>query len=83
VRDAGFVNVVHRRYRVPIGAWARDPVLKEVGTWNWRQVWNGLEGLSMRLYTGVLGWGEEEVRGLLERVRRDLKDPGVHALFDL
>jgi hypothetical protein len=31
----------------------------------------------------VLGWGEEEVRGLLERVRRDLKDPGVHALFDL
>jgi hypothetical protein len=83
VRDAGFVNVVHRRYRVPIGAWARDPLLKEVGTWNWRQVWNGLEGLSMRLCTGVLGWGEQEVRALLERVRRDLKDPGVHALFDL
>jgi SAM-dependent methyltransferase len=83
VRDAGFVGVVHRRYRVPIGPWARDKTLKEVGTWNLMQVLNGLEGLSMRLYTGVLGWSEEEVRGLLERVRRDLADPRVHALFDL
>lgn len=83
VRDAGFVNVVHKRYRVPIGPWARDATLKEVGGWNLRQVLNGLEGLSMRLYTGVLGWGEEDVRALLGRVRRELADPRVHALFDL
>jgi hypothetical protein len=48
-----------------------------------RQVLNGLEGLSMRLYTGVLGWKEEDILGLLGRVRRDLADPRVHALFDL
>jgi hypothetical protein len=83
VRAAGFVNVVHKRYRVPIGPWARDATLKEVGGWNMRQVLNGLEGLSMRLYTGVLGWKEEDIRGLLGRVRRDLADPRVHALFDL
>jgi hypothetical protein len=83
VRDAGFVNIVHKRYRVPIGPWARNATLKEVGGWNMRQVLNGLEGLSMRLYTGVLGWKEEDIRGLLGRVRRDLADPRVHALFDL
>ncbi|KAH6632603.1 S-adenosyl-L-methionine-dependent methyltransferase [Chaetomium tenue] len=82
VRAAGFEGVVHRRYRVPIGPWARDATLKEVGTWNLMQVLNGLDGLSMRLYTGVLGWSEAEVWALLERVRRDLADPKVHALFD-
>ncbi|KAH6855828.1 S-adenosyl-L-methionine-dependent methyltransferase [Chaetomium sp. MPI-CAGE-AT-0009] len=82
-RAAGFAGVTHRRYRVPIGPWARDATLKEVGTWNLMQVLNGLEGLSMRLYTGVLGWSEEEVRALLERVRGDLADPRVHAMFDL
>lgn len=82
-RAAGFAGVVHRRYRVPIGPWARDKTLKEVGAWNLMQVLNGLEGLSMRLYTGVLGWSEAEVWALLERVRRDLADPRVHALFDL
>ncbi|KAK4155427.1 S-adenosyl-L-methionine-dependent methyltransferase [Chaetomidium leptoderma] len=82
-RDAGFTGVVHKRYRMPIGPWARDRTLKEVGTWNLMQVLNGLEGLSMRLYTQVLGWKEEDVRALLGRVRRDLADPGVHALFEL
>jgi hypothetical protein len=83
VKDAGFVNVVHKRFRLPIGAWPRDPLLKEVGGWNLTQVSNGLEGLSMRLYTGVLGWGEAEVKAMLEKVRADLADPRVHAMFDL
>ena len=83
VRKAGFVKVEHKRFRIPIGAWARDPVLKEVGLWNLMQIENGLEGLSMRLFTGVLKWEEGEVRALLEEVRRDLRDPGIHAMFDL
>ncbi|KAH6634596.1 S-adenosyl-L-methionine-dependent methyltransferase [Chaetomium sp. MPI-SDFR-AT-0129] len=82
-RAAGFKDVTHRRYRMPIGTWARDRTLKEAGAWNMLQVLNGLEGLSMRLYTAVLGWTEEEVWVLLERVKRDLADPGVHALFEL
>ncbi|KAL2196875.1 S-adenosyl-L-methionine-dependent methyltransferase [Corynascus similis CBS 632.67] len=81
-RDAGFQGVTARRYRVPIGPWARDPLLKEVGTWNLMQVLNGLDGLSMRLYTTVLGWEEKEVWALLDRVRTDLANPSVHALFE-
>ncbi|KAK5653798.1 hypothetical protein OQA88_7956 [Cercophora sp. LCS_1] len=83
VKEAGFDEVVHRRFKVPIGPWARDPLLKEVGTWNYMQVEGGVEGLSMRLFTSVLGWEEGEIRALLERVKRDLRDGGVHALFDL
>ncbi|KAK1755495.1 S-adenosyl-L-methionine-dependent methyltransferase [Echria macrotheca] len=82
VRAAGFVSVRHRRFRIPIGAWPRDERLKTVGAWNLMQIENGLEGLSMRLFTGVLKWEEEDVRVLLDKVRRDLRDPRIHGMFD-
>ncbi|KEZ43231.1 hypothetical protein SAPIO_CDS4914 [Scedosporium apiospermum] len=82
VKDAGFKNVVHKRYRIPIGPWAKDPLLKEVGLLNYLQVNGGLEGLTLRLYTSVLKWSEEEILALLAKVRKDLVNPRIHALFD-
>jgi hypothetical protein len=83
VKEAGFVNVVHKRYKIPIGPWARDPLLKEIGTYNYKQVDGGVEGLSMRLFTRVLKWEEQEIKALAARVRKDLANPRIHALFDL
>ncbi|KAK3334231.1 methyltransferase domain-containing protein [Cercophora scortea] len=82
VRGAGFVNVEHKRYKIPIGPWARDPALKEIGLWNYWQVNGGLEGLTLRLFTGVLGWKEDEILVLLAKVRQSLRNPAVHAMFD-
>jgi len=83
VKAAGFRNVVHKRYRIPIGAWPLDPALKEIGLLNHAQISGGLEGLSMRLYTNVLKWKPEEVLLLLDKVRKDLRDPNKHGMFDL
>ena len=74
---------MHRRYKIPVGPWAKLPNLKEVGKLSWLQLNEGLEGMSMRLLTGVVGLSEEEVRVMLEKVRAELKTPKVHALFDL
>lgn len=74
---------MHKRYKIPLGPWAKLPKLKEVGTLSWLQLNEGLEGMSMRLLTGVVGLSEEEVRVMLEKVRAELKTPKVHALFDL
>lgn len=83
VKDAGFKNIVHKKYRVPIGPWAKDPTMKEVGTYNYMQINQGLEGLSLRLYTSVLNWKEEEILVLLSQVRKSLRNPSIHAMFDL
>ncbi|SPN99151.1 related to methyltransferase [Cephalotrichum gorgonifer] len=83
VQDAGFGNIVHRRYKIPFGVWPKDPHLKELGAYNYRQLSEGLEGLTLRLYTSVLGWNEEEIYALLAQVRRELNNPRIHALFDL
>lgn len=51
---AGFVDVVERRYKIPIGGWASDPRLKQLGLYN-RLLWEeGIEGWCMYLLTTVL-----------------------------
>ncbi|KAL2133428.1 hypothetical protein VTI74DRAFT_2354 [Chaetomium olivicolor] len=82
VRDAGFSNVKHHMFRFPIGPWAKDPHLKQVGTYNYYQVLDGLEAFSMRLFTHELGWKPEEVQVLLSLVRTEFKNPNLHAQFN-
>lgn len=43
----------------------------------------GLEGFTIRLLTQVLKWKPEEVQVLLANVRKDFRDPKIHAQFDL
>jgi hypothetical protein len=31
MKDAGFVNIVEKRYKLPIGAWSSDPKYREIG----------------------------------------------------
>ncbi|OJJ05039.1 hypothetical protein ASPVEDRAFT_44586 [Aspergillus versicolor CBS 583.65] len=52
---AGFVDVVERRFKVPIGGWASDPRLKQLGLYNRLQWEEGVEGWCMFLLTAVLG----------------------------
>ncbi|KAJ4304068.1 hypothetical protein N0V88_001677 [Collariella sp. IMI 366227] len=79
VRDGGFVNVRHEVFRFPIGPWAKDRDLKMVGKFNIMQTLNGLEGFSLRLFVGVLGWRQEEVMVLLAHVRNEMKSQVFHA----
>ena len=72
VTGAGFVNVRHHTFRIPVGNWARDERLKLIGAYMLENTLFGLEGFTLRLYCEVLGWSREEVKGFLQRVREDL-----------
>lgn len=39
----------------------------------------GMEGFTLRLWTGVLGMPAEEVQRTLTQVVKDLQDPKLHA----
>lgn len=82
VKDAGFEAVTHRSFKFPIGPWPRDPKFKKVGMYNLVQVLQGLEGFSLRLFCDVLNWKSEEVLVLTSKVRKELKNPALHAQFD-
>ena len=79
----GFINVVAQKFKVPIGPWPKDKHLKTVGSFNLVQIEDGLEAFTLRLFTTVLGWQLEEVQVLLANVRKDIRDPRIHAQFDL
>ena len=80
--DAGFVNVVEKKFRLPFAPWPKDPHLKRLGAFNLVQMEEGVEGFSLRLFTQVLGWSVEEVQVLLASVRKEMRDPSVHVLYD-
>lgn len=82
LRDAGFVNVKHHRFKLPIGPWPKDPHLKDVGLCNLAQILDGLEAFSLRLFCEGLKWTEEEVLVLMAGVRKELKSGTIHAMFD-
>ncbi|KAL4779831.1 S-adenosyl-L-methionine-dependent methyltransferase [Aspergillus varians] len=76
---AGFVDVVERRFKVPVGGWASDPRLKQLGLYNRLQWEEGIEGWCMYLLTAVLGWTREEVELYLSRMRQGLRNTKIHA----
>ncbi|KAF6807959.1 methyltransferase [Colletotrichum musicola] len=83
VKDAGFQNVQHQKHLVPIGPWAKDPYYQEIGLMNLAQTLEGLDGFTMRIFCGVLGWTKTEAEVLLVEVRNELKRLHTfHAQFD-
>jgi len=83
VRDAGFVNVTHKVVKLPVGPWPKNPALKEIGMLNVTQALEGLEGFTLRLFTGVLGWSVDAIRVLLAKVRKEMKDRRIHMMYNL
>lgn len=55
MENAGLVNVVQHRFKLPIGTWPKDPLEKEIGAFNLVNMLDATEGYTMALYTRVLG----------------------------
>jgi hypothetical protein len=55
IETAGFVNVVEKIYKTPIGGWAADPKLRELGQWALLGIDTGLEGYTLATLTRVMG----------------------------
>ncbi|KAL1617654.1 hypothetical protein SLS54_007658 [Diplodia seriata] len=78
LQDAGFKNVHVQPYKVPSGPWPKDRKLREIGTINLLQALDGMEGFSLRLFTGFLGWTVDEVTVFCAKVREELKGKSIH-----
>lgn len=77
-QEAGFVDVEERKHYWPINSWPKNKRLKQIGMWFMVDLLDAVEGMSMSLFTKILGWSREEVEVLLAGVRNDLKDRSIH-----
>ncbi|KAM0185930.1 hypothetical protein ACHAPI_011968 [Fusarium lateritium] len=80
LEGAGFVDIVEIKKKIPMNIWPKDPRYKELGRWSCSMLLCGIEGISMRLLTG-LGLTVDEVRVLLAKVRKDLLSTKIHGYW--
>jgi hypothetical protein len=82
MRTGGFQNVEEHRLKLPLGLWAADPKLKEVGHYNHIATEEGLEGFALYLLTQVHGWDLTRTQVYLAAVRQELLSPKNHAYYE-
>ncbi|KAI5460967.1 S-adenosyl-L-methionine-dependent methyltransferase [Mariannaea sp. PMI_226] len=80
VKDAGFVNVDHQRYKVPIGTWPDDARLKQAGMYNLAVVHDFFSAV-MAPFTRGLGWSTEQVEVFVTDMRRSIQNTSIHAYY--
>ena len=55
ITQAGFVDVVEKKYKMPIGDWSIDPKFKKIGLYNLLYCVQGLEGFALFILSKVMG----------------------------
>lgn len=55
IEDAGFVDVVETKFKMPVGGWMDDEKWKDIGRWNLLYLTRGLEGMQLWILKAVLG----------------------------
>lgn len=75
----GFVDIHQRTVKMPIGGWARDTRLKEVGYMWEANLLDGLGGFSYQLFNRAFNRTPAEIELCLVDVRQHLGDPRTHA----
>ncbi|KAK1545780.1 UMTA methyltransferase [Colletotrichum paranaense] len=83
VKDTGFENIFHQRFKAPLGPWPKEPHYKDLGMLNLAQMLEGLEGFTLRVFCGVLGRTKEEVLVETAQVRKEMKEGAYHGIYDL
>jgi hypothetical protein len=83
MKTAGFINVTVQSFKMPVGPWPKDKRLREAGKFNLVGLDSGLTGLTLRVYTQILGWSVEEMEALLMQVRAEWMRKDIHSYLPM
>jgi len=76
--EAGFEDVVERRFYWPSGPWAKGQYYKNIGAYARLDLLRALEPVSLKMF-GLLGYSPEKTKEFLEGVRDDILNPKIRA----
>ncbi|PVH73172.1 hypothetical protein DL98DRAFT_608450 [Cadophora sp. DSE1049] len=77
----GFEDVQELVYNWPMNRWPKNPRMKELGTRKNENMRGDLSGLSVAIFTRVLGWIPEATELFLDEVKREMNDMNMHTYF--
>ncbi|RSM17901.1 hypothetical protein CDV31_003327 [Fusarium ambrosium] len=81
MKEAGFVNIEERNFKVPIGGWPHDPKQKEIGRYAQATLEQDIEGYVLFMANTVEGWSKEEVEVYIRLLRRELHSGKMHPYY--
>ncbi|OBT78883.1 hypothetical protein VF21_02797 [Pseudogymnoascus sp. 05NY08] len=82
LREAGFVNVVEKRYKVPTGPWPLSKRMKLIGAFEMQSLLQGASAFSLMAFSKAFGWTKEETEIFLVALRRDVKNLRYHTYYE-
>ncbi|PHH64494.1 hypothetical protein CDD81_4569 [Ophiocordyceps australis] len=74
IAKAGFRHVREDVHMIPIGSWARDPFLKELGRLEFIHMQMSVDSHTPALFTRILNYSSEQAKDLMEGVKRELRN---------
>ncbi|KAI5456714.1 S-adenosyl-L-methionine-dependent methyltransferase [Mariannaea sp. PMI_226] len=77
MEEAGFVNVQVSNYKAPIGPWAKDKSLAQIGQITQAAMLNDIEGYTLFLWN-LLEWDQSQYPVFLTALRGALRNKLVH-----
>jgi hypothetical protein len=83
MKEAGFVDVFHTTWTIPIGMWSKNPVWWDIGGFTWVFVDKSLEGFALYILERVLQWKMEDVKKHINDMRSAINRTGLFPRFDL
>ncbi|KAM0193046.1 hypothetical protein ACHAPA_004009 [Fusarium lateritium] len=81
MEEAGFVDVQVWDFKAPIGGWAKDPRLKQIGQFAQAALEQDYEGYVLYMANMVLGWSKEEVSLYCAQLRREIRSGKFHPYY--
>lgn len=87
MREAGFINIVAKKYVIPHNIWPKDERLKQIGALNLLQWDEGLEAISIGCLNKAPSdeppWPMEEIHVLCAEARADARNHRYHGQYFL
>lgn len=83
MESAGFTNIVVQEFKIPIGPWPEDLKMRNIGAFQLVAMLEGLEALTLRLWTKHLDWSTTEIEVALAKVKGEFKRKDIHSYWPL
>lgn len=83
LEEAGFVDVVELRLKLPLGPWSSNPVYQDLGRY-FEMYWRtGSQGWLLGACTRNLGWTASQVNSQVEDVFAQIDSRTAHVYYDV
>lgn len=79
MREIGFEGVVETKGATAFNTWPKGRKNKILGALSNQNLTEGVQSMSLALFTRVLNMSSEQVMSFLEDVKKDLADPKIHS----